>query len=90
MYYGNGNNKLEYCANANYVRYVLVYWTMLQYNASTIKIETIDCIGTVLEKKCRKKTIGVNCCFIKLAISRLLDRLIAWEVREALFAGEAN
>ena len=35
-------------------------------------------------------TIGVDCCFIKLAISRLRDRLIAREVREALFAGGAN
>ena len=40
MYYGNGNNKLEHCANANDVRYVLVQWTMLQYNASAIKNET--------------------------------------------------
>ena len=53
----NGNNKLEHCANANDVRYVLVQWTMLQYNASAIKNETIDCIGTVLENKCRKKQL---------------------------------
>ena len=37
-----------------------------------------------------EETIGVDYCFIKLAISRLLDRLIAREVRVALFAGEAN
>ena len=37
-----------------------------------------------------EETIGVDCCFIKLTISRLLDRLIVREVREALFAGEAN
>ena len=57
MHYGNGNNKLEHCANANYVRYMLAQWMMLQYNAYAIKIETIGCIGTVLEKKCRKKQL---------------------------------
>ena len=62
---------------------------MLQYNASAIKNETIDCMALSLKRNVGE-TIGVDCCFIKLAISRLLDRLIAREVCEALFAGEAN
>ena len=38
-----------------------------------------------------EETIGVDCCFIKLAIIiSLARRLVAREVREALFAGEAN